>query len=132
MVAVLPRAAVRDIVSVVVGLVPEGGSVMRRSLAVVTVTCFVLGACAIAAGPAGAGTATRSGATRGTIAWATCTDPQLRSAGAECGLVEVPLDYADPGGAMIRIAVSRVRHRVPDSAYQGPVLVNPGGPGGPG
>ncbi|TDV42726.1 alpha/beta hydrolase family protein [Actinophytocola oryzae] len=53
-------------------------------------------------------------------------------AGAQCGLLEVPLDYARPTGEMIKLAVSRVTHKGPDSSYQGPMLVNPGGPGGSG
>lgn len=44
----------------------------------------------------------------------------------ECALVPVPLDYADPGGPKIDIAVSRIR-ATGDRA--GAVLLNPGGPG---
>ena len=36
------------------------------------------------------------------------------------------------GGTKIQLAVSRVRHTVPDDEYQGIMLVNPGGPGGSG
>lgn len=42
--------------------------------------------------------------------------------------VEVPLDWSDPGGATIEIAVARHRARDP----QGSLLMNPGGPGGSG
>jgi pimeloyl-ACP methyl ester carboxylesterase len=42
----------------------------------------------------------------------------------------VPLDYRQPRGKKISLAVSRVRHR--SSHYQGVMLVNPGGPGGSG
>ncbi|WP_410674680.1 alpha/beta fold hydrolase [Amycolatopsis sp. cmx-4-68] len=44
----------------------------------------------------------------------------------ECALVPVPLDYADPGGPAIDIAVSRIRAT---GARTGAVLLNPGGPG---
>jgi pimeloyl-ACP methyl ester carboxylesterase len=44
----------------------------------------------------------------------------------ECALVPVPLDYADPGGPTIDIAVSRIRAT---GARTGAVLLNPGGPG---
>jgi pimeloyl-ACP methyl ester carboxylesterase len=44
----------------------------------------------------------------------------------------VPLDYANPGGAKIELAVSRIAHTVAAKEYQGVVLVNPGGPGGSG
>ncbi|WP_335936397.1 alpha/beta hydrolase [Streptomyces sp. PTD5-9] len=55
----------------------------------------------------------------------------LEKAGARCADVTVPLDYADPGGRTLKIAVSRLaatdtRHRI------GSLLFNPGGPGGPG
>lgn len=67
-----------------------------------------------------------------TIGWGTCTSATLQRFGAECALVDVPLDYANPGGTKIQLAVSRVKHKVPDSQYQGVMLVNPGGPGGSG
>lgn len=49
----------------------------------------------------------------------------------ECAKVKVPLDYGDPDGRKIDIAISRVKA---GSAKQrhGVLLINPGGPGGPG
>ncbi|MGK3204688.1 alpha/beta fold hydrolase [Amycolatopsis sp. MEPSY49] len=44
----------------------------------------------------------------------------------ECALVPVPLDYADPAGPKIDIAVSRIKAT---GAKTGVVLLNPGGPG---
>ncbi|HEY3468689.1 MAG TPA: alpha/beta hydrolase [Amycolatopsis sp.] len=67
-----------------------------------------------------------------TIAWGPCTDPTLAGAGAECGYLGVPLDYAKPDGAQVQLAVSRVKHKVADAQYQGVMLTNPGGPGGSG
>ena len=66
------------------------------------------------------------------IAWGPCTETSLRAHKAECGFVTVPMDYAKPGGDKIQLAVSRIKHTVPDSRYQGVMLVNPGGPGGAG
>jgi pimeloyl-ACP methyl ester carboxylesterase len=66
------------------------------------------------------------------ISWGACQVPRLVSAGAQCGFVEVPLDYDHPAGTKIKLAVSRVLHKTPDSQAQGPMLVNPGGPGGSG
>ena len=66
------------------------------------------------------------------IAWGTCSDAGLRSAHAQCGRLQVPLDYSNPAGARITLAVSRVRHSVPSAQYQGVMLVNPGGPGASG
>ena len=65
------------------------------------------------------------------VAWGPC--PKAPLAGrAECGFVTAPLDYARPGSEKIKIAVSRVKHKVADAKAQGPMLVNPGGPGGAG
>ncbi|HEX5742188.1 MAG TPA: alpha/beta hydrolase [Pilimelia sp.] len=66
------------------------------------------------------------------VVWGPCTQPALVKAGAECGTVEAPLDYAAPDGEKVRLAVSRVRHTSAEADYQGPILVNPGGPGGSG
>ncbi|MDA3624381.1 alpha/beta hydrolase [Saccharopolyspora sp. WRP15-2] len=66
------------------------------------------------------------------IQWGQCSDEDLQKAGAECGMLQVPMDYADPAGEQISLAVSRIKHTVPDDQYQGVMLVNPGGPGGSG
>lgn len=55
------------------------------------------------------------------VQWSDC------DAADECAQVEVPLDYADPAGDTVQIAVARVRADEPDPA--GAILVNPGGPG---
>ncbi|MFD7529885.1 alpha/beta hydrolase [Streptomyces sp. NPDC059849] len=49
----------------------------------------------------------------------------------ECAKVKVPLDYSDPGGRKIDLAISRIKA---DSAKErhGALLMNPGGPGVPG
>lgn len=66
------------------------------------------------------------------VSWSPCEIPRLVQAGAQCGFVEVPLDYDNSSGTKIKLAVSRVKHKTPDSQAQGPMLVNPGGPGGSG
>ncbi|MCE1178042.1 MAG: alpha/beta hydrolase [Micrococcales bacterium] len=66
------------------------------------------------------------------ITWGACESPRLQAAGAECGMLTVPLDYARPSGTKIQIALSRIKHTSPDSEYQGIALTNPGGPGGSG
>ncbi|GEC03373.1 peptidase [Streptomyces spinoverrucosus] len=48
----------------------------------------------------------------------------------QCASVQVPLDHAKPDGRKITLALSRVPHTAKE--YQGPLLVNPGGPGGSG
>ncbi|MXM64053.1 alpha/beta fold hydrolase [Streptomyces sp. HUCO-GS316] len=48
----------------------------------------------------------------------------------QCASLKVPLDHANPQGRKITLALSRVPHTA--EKYQGPLLVNPGGPGGSG
>ncbi|MFG2556905.1 alpha/beta hydrolase [Streptomyces sp. NPDC048581] len=47
----------------------------------------------------------------------------------ECATVSVPMDYADPGGPKIDIAVSRIPSEKP-SARRGALMLIAGGPGG--
>ncbi|MFD9935607.1 alpha/beta hydrolase [Streptomyces massasporeus] len=71
------------------------------------------------------------------LAWKSCvlgpddpTGKELEQAGARCADVTVPLDYSDPGGRTITIAISRIR--ATDTGRRvGPLLLNGGGPGGP-
>src|SRR5688572_20607033 len=58
--------------------------------------------------------------------WSPCNEPDL--AGAECTMLEVPMDYEDPEGEKIEIALSRVAASDP-SRRIGALLINPGGPG---
>jgi pimeloyl-ACP methyl ester carboxylesterase len=50
----------------------------------------------------------------------------------QCATLQVPLNYADPHGRQITIALSMVPATAPASRQQGVLLVNPGGPGIPG
>lgn len=71
------------------------------------------------------------------LAWGSCVQGPddsmghgLEKAGVRCAEVTVPLDYADPRGRTITVAISRLqatdtRHRI------GSMLLNNGGPGGP-
>lgn len=67
-----------------------------------------------------------------TIKWGACVDETLSSRGAQCAKISVPLDWAKPSGTKIKIAISRIKHTVKASKFQGVMLVNPGGPGGSG
>jgi pimeloyl-ACP methyl ester carboxylesterase len=103
---------------------------MKRLLAAVTLIGLVAGGAIASVGAQAAPIRGEPG--YGAVAWGTCTSPALAGRTAECGFVTVPLDYARPGGATVQLAVSRIKHTVPASEYQGVMIVNPGGPGGSG
>jgi pimeloyl-ACP methyl ester carboxylesterase len=66
---------------------------------------------------------------RGTIRWHDCGS--RHPAALQCGELAVPLDYANPRGATIRLGFNRLR--AADRAHRvGSLVVNPGGPGGAG
>ncbi|KAJ7472942.1 TAP-like protein-domain-containing protein [Mycena galericulata] len=52
----------------------------------------------------------------------------------QCARIKVPLDYANPEAASAAIAMRRIHSIVPHNStdYRGPILINPGGPGGSG
>jgi pimeloyl-ACP methyl ester carboxylesterase len=90
----------------------------------------------LAAAPAAASTAQAvAGTARPTAAggppvpvlgWRACTP-----AGYQCATARVPLDYRDPRGATISIAI--IRHLATGPGRRlGSLFFNPGGPGGPG
>ena len=59
-------------------------------------------------------------------------ESDLQAAGAQCGYLKVPLNYSDPTGPQIKLAVSRIEHTSSAKNYQGVIITNPGGPGGSG
>ncbi|MBN6035647.1 alpha/beta fold hydrolase [Amycolatopsis sp. 195334CR] len=63
--------------------------------------------------------------------WKSCDHKALDEAGAQCAEVKVPLNYADPRGRTISVAISRIKATDPGQR-RGVMLSNPGGPGGPG
>lgn len=67
------------------------------------------------------------------LVWGPCSKAQteLNAAGAECAKVTVPLDYSDPGGRTIQVAISRIK-ATSTAGRRGILLSNPGGPGGTG
>ncbi len=73
-------------------------------------------------------TDTKTGA-QTTLDWGPCDDPSAEDPSLECATLTVPLDYDNPTGDSIDLALVRV----PASAERrGAVLFNPGGPGGSG
>ncbi|KAF7350180.1 AB hydrolase-1 domain-containing protein [Mycena venus] len=52
--------------------------------------------------------------------------------GFQCSRLQVPLDYSAPQSEFASIAIVRLPSTSPKSEYRGPILFNPGGPGGSG
>jgi pimeloyl-ACP methyl ester carboxylesterase len=65
----------------------------------------------------------------GSLSWHSCPS---EGQAAQCARLQVPLNYADPGGRKITLALSEVAATAPPDKRQGVLLVNPGGPGGSG
>jgi pimeloyl-ACP methyl ester carboxylesterase len=81
------------------------------------------------AGGGGTGSSALVPGAASALHWKSCTG-QL--AGLECASLQVPLNYAVPGGRKITLALSMAPATAPVSQQQGVLLVNPGGPGEPG
>ncbi|MFJ3334946.1 alpha/beta hydrolase [Streptomyces sp. NPDC086766] len=96
----------------------------RKKAAWTVVSVALLGLVApLAQAPAAAAAAPRS-----SLRWSACQDggPDPRRL---CATVRVPMDYGDPGGPTVDIAVSRVPAENP-AGRRGALLLIPGGPGG--
>ncbi len=79
-------------------------------------------------GLAGGGVAPASAAG---LDWGVC-DPAVKPLpGQQCAKLSVPLDYADPDGEQVQLAVSRIASTHPD-VRRGTLMVIPGGPGSSG
>ncbi|MGF6885442.1 pimeloyl-ACP methyl ester carboxylesterase [Nocardia sp. GAS34] len=63
--------------------------------------------------------------------WKPCAEPDLAKAAAQCADITVPLNYAEPQGQTITVAIDRLPATDP-AHRRGIMLSNPGGPGGPG
>ncbi|HWO14212.1 MAG TPA: alpha/beta fold hydrolase, partial [Polyangiaceae bacterium] len=63
------------------------------------------------------------------LSWRACG--QFHDRDLECAEVSVPVDYEQPDGEKLPIALRRVLAN-PLEPYKGALLINPGGPGGPG
>ncbi len=80
-------------------------------------------------GSGGSGSSGETGGTghRASIRWHSCGGSGLR-----CATLRVPLNYANPSGRSITLALSEVPATAPPAQRLGIMLVNPGGPGGSG
>jgi pimeloyl-ACP methyl ester carboxylesterase len=120
---------------------------MKRLLVIIVVAALLIIAGGVAvvaslagddASPAGSGTASSPSAPSAGAAeppspelagfysqdvqWASCEGAY------ECATLEVPLDYADPGGRTINLAILKAPAADPEQRV-GSLVVNPGGPG---
>ncbi|MFC8661038.1 alpha/beta hydrolase [Streptomyces sp. NPDC057199] len=92
---------------------------MRRALS------LSLAATAVAAATAVPGVSVA--ATPDTVRWGPCPE-KVAAPRLECSTLEVPLDYRDPVGRRIEIAISRLASEKP-AQRRGVLVTNPGGPG---
>jgi len=94
------------------------------------------GAAATGAQPAAAAGSTADAGpivpTASTLHWHSCSAQLARTGVPDCTTLSVPLNYADPGGRHISLALDMVPATAPPSQQQGIMLVNPGGPGASG
>jgi pimeloyl-ACP methyl ester carboxylesterase len=102
----------------------------RRTAVVGGLFALLVGATPAVADASPAGTATGTVPVP-TLSWAACgTTPEATAAGVECARAPLPMDYDDPGGEQVDIAVARVP--ATDRANRiGSLFINFGGPGGP-
>jgi pimeloyl-ACP methyl ester carboxylesterase len=102
---------------------------------VVLASAASLGAASLAAAPLVAQAAT---AKTSAVTWGACSNETIKfyesvfGVTAQCGNLQVPLDYRHPHGKKITLALSRVQHTGTATQYKGALVVNPGGPGGAG
>lgn len=101
-----------------------------RKRAAVLCGAVVMMAGAITAVPADASapSTTATAARAAKLSWKKCGTKDYPT--LQCASLKVPLNYKNPNGTKITLALSRVPHTAAKS--QGPLLVNPGGPGGSG
>jgi pimeloyl-ACP methyl ester carboxylesterase len=114
---------------------PIGGN---RGSSVLTALRRPLAAAAILAGLVGgthltiaafAGTVPPGADPRQNLVWQRCAED--KPVEYECTTIKVPLNYEQPGGTTIDVAVSRIKTSVPGKR-RGVLLFNPGGPGAKG
>ncbi|WP_069885057.1 alpha/beta fold hydrolase [Streptomyces luteocolor] len=116
---------------------------MHRNKFVLGSVAVALGLTGIAACSPGSGGGARAGAsasdragavpeqvspTQRSVRWKPCPEVEGGPKGVECGTVKVPVDWSEPGGEQIDIAVAR--RTAPQGARRvGSLMFLPGGPG---
>jgi len=123
------------------------GARVAAALTVGVAVLLGLGACSegtpSAAGTPGGTQQATQGATPGTakgsvipahstLHWHACSGEPGQIGVRDCTMLSVPLNYADPGGRHISLALDMIPATAPESQQQGILLFNPGGPGASG
>ncbi|WP_199820480.1 alpha/beta hydrolase [Streptomyces sp. NRRL F-2664] len=101
---------------------------LKKRAAVLLAISTVAAALASPVTAAPAATAPAGQAAQAAVRWTGCATPRYPT--LQCASLRVPLDHDRPAGRTITLALTRVPHTAKTS--QGPLLVNPGGPGGSG
>jgi pimeloyl-ACP methyl ester carboxylesterase len=99
------------------GSIADGGRWLRTAAAA---TALLISSCGSPSPPSA-----ESGS-RGPLTWTHCGDVQGQV--RECATLSVPLDYANPQGPHLDLALARTRAHGPGTTL-GSILVDPGGPG---
>ncbi|WP_243794643.1 alpha/beta hydrolase [Saccharopolyspora gloriosae] len=89
---------------------------------------MAFGAAVAAAGTAVVPAVSAAPKTTDELNWGPCPETPVPTPDLECTTVQVPLNYQDPEGHTIDIAVSRLPSKNPEKR-RGVLLTNPGGPG---
>lgn len=100
----------------------------KRAVALCGIAALAAGTALTTPAAAGSGAETARSTPRTSVTWKKCATNDYPT--LQCASLRVPLDHDRPEGRQITLALSRIPHTARTS--QGPLLVNPGGPGGSG
>ncbi|WP_405450789.1 alpha/beta hydrolase [Streptomyces erythrochromogenes] len=101
---------------------------LKKRAAVLLAISTVAAALASPVTAAPASPAPAAAGAQAALRWSGCATPRYPT--LQCASLKVPLDHDRPADRTIMLALTRVPHTAKTS--QGPLLVNPGGPGGSG
>ena len=109
-------------------------------MAVLAAALLAVSACTASAAPSSPGAPASSARgsagsiipTASPLRWHGCTGELAELGVPDCAMLSVPLNYADPGGRHISLALDLIPATAPPGKRQGILLVNPGGPGASG
>jgi pimeloyl-ACP methyl ester carboxylesterase len=98
-----------------------------RQVALATAVATAAALSVVAVDMTTAGSAAMAGGRQPSVTWTPCAEDPT----AECGTLAVPIDWKDPGGPTVDLALAR-RKATDPSKRIGSLVINPGGPGGSG